>query len=211
MDLTAPYAIICPSLDGPVLEVLAHTTRPLSGREVARLSRRGSERGVRLTLHRLADQGLVTTLEAGRGSFYTLNRDHLGAPLVEQLMHLRSDLIVRLRETIEGWLIKPSHVSLFGSAARGDGNALSDVDLLLVRRSEVASEDSGWRDQLNGLAADVHRWTGNNASLVEVSSDQLLATLRREEAIVSSLRSDAIVLFGSEFYALASQLNGGPL
>jgi len=65
--VSQPYAAICSSLEGPVLDlegpvldVLAHTTRPLTGREIARLARRGSERGVRLVLHRLVDHGLVS-------------------------------------------------------------------------------------------------------------------------------------------------------
>jgi hypothetical protein len=52
------------------------TTHPLTGREIARLASRGSERGVRLVLHRPAAQGLVTTWEAGSASLYLLNREH---------------------------------------------------------------------------------------------------------------------------------------
>ena len=34
MDLGRPYTVICPTVEGPVLDVLAHTTRPLTGREI---------------------------------------------------------------------------------------------------------------------------------------------------------------------------------
>ncbi len=77
--MSQPYAAICPSLEGPVLDVLAHTTRPLTGHEIARLARRGSEHGVRLVLHRLVDHGLVSAQEVGAATLYVLNREHVAA------------------------------------------------------------------------------------------------------------------------------------
>jgi hypothetical protein len=57
-------AVIGAGLEGEVLSVLAGTSKPLTGREVARLARRGSDRGLRLALNRLAEQGIVDTLAA---------------------------------------------------------------------------------------------------------------------------------------------------
>jgi predicted transcriptional regulator len=128
MDLSRPYTVICPTLEGPVLDVLAHTTRPLTGREIARLASRGSERGVRLVLHRLVTQGLVTAREAGSASLFVLNREHVAAGIVEDLVRLRAELIERIGGEVEGWSSRPVHVSVFGSAARADGHMESDID-----------------------------------------------------------------------------------
>lgn len=204
MDLGQPYTAVCPSLEGPVLDVLAHTTRPLTGREVARVARRGSERGVRLVLHRLTAQGLVTAQEAGAASLFVLNRDHVAARVVEGLMRLRADLIDRIRAEIDGWADQPVHASVFGSLARGDGHPDSDIDLLIVRPDSVAEDDARWREQLHLLAEKVHLWSGNHASLHELSPAQLRAAVRRKEPIVASLSEQSIAVAGSDFADLIS-------
>jgi predicted nucleotidyltransferase len=204
MDLSRPYTVICPTLEGPVLDVLAHTTHPLTGREIARLASRGSERGVRLVLHRLAAQGLVTTWEAGSASLFLLNREHIAAGIVENLLQLRTELIERIRGEVDGWSSRPVHVSLFGSAARADGHIESDIDLMIVRPEDLAEDDPRWREQLHRLAERIQRWSGNHASLHEVTPKGLKAALRRKESIIASLREDSIVLAGPEIADLLS-------
>lgn len=204
MDLSRPYTVICPSLEGPVLDVLAHTTRPLTGREVARLASRGSERGVRLVLHRLVANGLVRAQEAGSASLFVLNREHVAAGIVEGLMRLRTELIDRIRREVEGWSSQPVHVSVFGSAARADGHTESDIDLLIVRPEDLAEDDPQWGEQLHGLAERIERWSGNHASLHEISPKGLKAAQRRGEPIVASLRNTSIVLAGPAFADLVA-------
>src|SRR3954447_3212721 len=122
MDVAHPYAAVTGGgLEGEVLAVLAGTTKPLTGRQVARLARRGSDRGIRLALQRLAVQGLVDTLDAPPAVLYTLNREHIAAPVALALVELRGALLARLRDAIGSWQVAPLHASLFGSAARGDG------------------------------------------------------------------------------------------
>lgn len=111
-------------------------------------------------LDRLVEEGLVHRAEAGRSFLYTLNREHLLAPAVEVMAEARWKLVESLRELIGGWESPTFHASLFGSAARGDGNSTSDIDLLVVRRTEIDSEDGAWSRQLDELADQVWRWTG---------------------------------------------------
>jgi predicted nucleotidyltransferase len=204
MDLSLPYTVICPTLEGPVLDVLAHTTHPLTGREIARLASRGSERGVRLVLHRLVAQGLVIAREAGSASLFVLNREHVAAGIVEGLLRLRAELIERIRREVEGWSSQPVHASVFGSAARADGHAESDIDLLIVRPEDLTEDDPRWREQLHRLAEQVERWSGNHASLHEITPKGLKAALRRGEPVVASLREDSVVVAGPEFADLVA-------
>jgi predicted nucleotidyltransferase len=204
MDLSRPYTVICPTLEGPVLDVLAHTTHPLTGREIARLASRGSERGVRLVLHRLVAQGLVTAREAGSASLFVLNREHVAAGIVEGLVRLRAELIERIRGEVEGWSSRPVHVSVFGSAARADGRMESDIDLLIVRPEDLTEDDPQWREQLHRLAERIERWSGNHASLHEVSTKGLEAAVRRGEPVIASLRDASIVLAGPEIADLVA-------
>ena len=118
MDLSRPWALIRSPIDMEVLLVLLGTTRPLTGREAARLVRAGSQPAVNAALRRLAEEGLVRAEEAGNAYLYTFNREHLGAEAVELLADIRRGLERRLRAEIGEWGISPAHVSVFGSAAR---------------------------------------------------------------------------------------------
>src|SRR4051794_459560 len=101
MDVARPYAAVIGSgLEGEVLSVLAKTTRPLTGRQIARLADRGSDRGLRLALNRLGAQGIVDTMDAPPAVLYSFNRDHIAAPLAIALVDLRSALFDRLRGAI---------------------------------------------------------------------------------------------------------------
>ncbi len=196
MDLSRPWALIRSPIDMEVMLVLRGTTRPLTGREVARLVRTGSQPAVNAALRRLAEEGLARAEEAGNAFLYTLNRQHLGAPAVELLAGIRSELERRLRAEIAGWTVAPAHVSIFGSAARGDGDTRSDIDIFVVRPAGVAEDDPGWREQLDRLSDHVHDWTGNRAALSEVSAADVRRLRRERPPVVEELRRDAITLAG---------------
>jgi DNA-binding transcriptional ArsR family regulator len=194
MDLSEPWAAVCPTLDGPVLAALAGTSRPLAAREVARLVRRGSWGGVRKVLVRLAHHGVVSMQEAGNVTLYSLNRRHLAAPAVDLLVGLREELVRRLSEAITSWSVPAVHASLFGSAARGDGGVTSDIDLFVVRPRSVDQDDATWRAQVDQLAVDVLAWTGNHAGISEVGEGEI-RTVRRSNA-GQSIRTEGITLAG---------------
>jgi predicted nucleotidyltransferase/predicted transcriptional regulator len=205
MDVSKPFVSISPGVDADVLAVLAGSTQPRSGRELARRAER-SNTGVRHVLDRLVEHGLVSREEVGRTFLYRLNRDHLLAPTVEQMVDVRAALVHRLRDAIGAWEIPPLHASMFGSAARGDGDARSDIDLLIVRPAEVDSDDAGWRGQIDGLADRVRRWTGNHAGIAEVSEPELPRLREDRPPVVEEVRKDAVDLFGESTRKLLGRL-----
>jgi predicted nucleotidyltransferase len=196
LDVAFPHSAISPTLEGDVLIALAGTTRPLTGREVARLARRGAPAAVSVALNRLVEQGLVLREEAGRAFLHRLNRDHLAAPAVLVLAGLRTALLERLRAEIGGWELQPVSAAMFGSAARGDGDTASDIDLLLVRPSQVDEADELWRTQLSQLADHVHAWTGNHASLVELTEADLPGQIATGPPALEEIQAQAIALAG---------------
>ncbi len=204
MDVARPYTALCPTLDSGVLSVLAGTSRPLTGREVARLLGRPSHSGVLDVLNRLTEHGVVDRQEAGRAFLFTLNREHLAAPAVDVLSGMRVELLDRLHKAIEGWKVAPVHVSMFGSTARGEGDIHSDIDLFIVRPKAVPEEDARWRAQLDGLAGQVQRWTGNGAGIAEVWETETKRLRTDAPPIVEELRADAITIAGPD----AQQLLG---
>jgi predicted nucleotidyltransferase len=209
VDVSRPIAAVVPTLDGPVLEVLARTTRPLTGRQIHRLAGTGSEAGVRKVLTRLSTHGLVHVTEAGQAFLYTLNRAHLAAPAVEALAGLRATFLARLRNDLAAWPLAPVHVSLFGSAARADGNTHSDIDLLLIRPKELDVDDPRWHDQVSALAEHVQDWTGNHAQIYELDEAELATHVHAGEAIVADWRRDAITLYGPDLTRLLRRLPSG--
>jgi predicted nucleotidyltransferase len=202
MNVSRPYSSVCPTLDGEVLQVLAGTTRLMTGREVARLTGRSSHSGVLDVLDRLTEHGLVTRVELNRAFLFSLNREHLAAPAVDTLMGMRTELVNRIRRTAEAWEVHPTHLSLFGSAARGDGDTQSDIDLFVVRPRDVNADNSGWRTQLDELSSQIERWTGNHASINEVAEIDIAQLREQERPIVAALRADAIGLGGCELERL---------
>jgi predicted nucleotidyltransferase len=198
VDLTHPIHVLVPTLDGPVLEVLARTTRPLTGREVQRLARKGSPSGVRLALSRLTDQGIVHAEHRSTAVFYVANRDHLAWPAVETLTNLRRALLQRLRTELESWHPTPNHASLFGSAARGDGDASSDIDILLIRPDELAEDDSPWADQVDRLRHHVVIWTGNRCQAFELDRHRLAEHVQAHDPLIDAWLRDAIPLAGPD-------------
>lgn len=206
MNFSRPFSVITPTLDGDVLAVLAGTTRPLTGRQVAQLSAQGSPDGVRKALARLVGQGIVHVDEAGSALLYTLNRDHVAAPAVLALADLRAELRRRIAEEVARWPLSPVHLSLFGSVARGEARATSDIDLLVVHADDVDTEEPIWRQQLEQLRQHVRQWAGNPVGYIELSVSQLAQTIRDREAIVAEWRHDAITLAGAPLPDLLREL-----
>ena len=206
MDWSRPQSVLLPRIEGAVIAVLAGTTRPLSGREVARIAGT-SVNGAWRALRRFVEHGLVIEQEAGSGAalLYTLNRSHLAADAVFVLANLRDRFLQRVNEALGEWSAQPVHASIFGSAARGDGNTASDVDFFLVRSDGIAEDDEVWRAQINQLAEDVRRWTGNHAGIVEASRSDLRRLARERPPIIEDLERDSITLLGAPVAELLGQ------
>lgn len=191
MDVATPYADLMPGLEGPVLEVLAGTTRPMTGREIQRLARRGAVSGVAATLDRLVTSGLVLAAPAGRAILYRANRDHLAWPMVEAAVGLRVSLLQHLAAAVGAWTVRPQQARLFGSAARGDGGVESDIDLLLVREGAASEE---WERQVEGLITQIRAWTGNDAQVIDVDSRRWRRMVKEADPLVDSVNADGIDL-----------------
>lgn len=195
MDLSKPYSGMSPGVEGDVLVVLAGSTPPRTGREVARLAGR-SKTGVQAVLDRLAEEGLVHQEQAGRAHVYALNREHILGPAVELMAGARTDLFRRLRDAVGAWKIAPEHASVFGSAARGDGDRASDIDLFVVRPRDLDSADKEWRRQIDEIVRSIRDWTGNHAAISEVSVTEVDGLVRGNAPIVEALKVDAVELAG---------------
>jgi len=185
VDVSRPIRSVVPSLDGPVLEVLAFTTAPLTLAEVHRQAG-GSKSGVRQVLRRLVGDGLVHDVPGG----YVLNRDHVAAGAVELLANLHGELAGRIRAEVERWPGTVDLVGLFGSAARRDGDSSSDIDLLVV------SDAAALPDLVDHLSERIRAWTGNPAQVLGISRADVRRLRRTKEPIVTGWDRDLVVIAG---------------
>lgn len=195
MDFRRPLSVVAPTLDGDVLGVLAGADEEFTGRGIHRVLGHGSEHGVRKAADRLVEQGIVTRRQAGQAKLYSLNRSHLAAPYVEGLGSLRSQLIERLKETVGAWKKPAAVVLLFGSVARGEAGAESDLDLLVVRRLDTKEELPRWRDQLAVLEREATIWTGNEARVIEYAKRDLADPGVR--SVVEGALDEGIAIYGT--------------
>ncbi len=196
---------------------------------------RGSEVGVRRSLARLVEQGIVQATEMGRNRVHELNRDHVAAPVAVLLAGLRLELWKRLRGSLAAWKPRPLYACAFGSAARGDGDSQSDIDLLLVhapfpgdsdprRRSSALGrqlagaaaefltvqlterEVARWRGQVDELHHRIRSWTGNPLQAVQMSSYEWTDHKRRRSSLYLEISRDAIQVAGETSEPLATFL-----
>lgn len=206
MDFSTPISAAIPSLDGPVLQVLARADRALSGRQVHAGAGTGSVAGVRLVLQRLASTGLVHVDEAGSSLLYRLNRKHLAAPAIELLSDLRATFAATLSADLAAWRIPPIHASLYGAAARGEGDLTSDVSLLLVRPDEVAPDNLLWDEQVSRLMTAIVDLTGNPVDVCEISLNDLAVHLFTRDPILDEWCNTPVPLRGTSLTNLIAQL-----
>jgi len=140
------------------------------------------------------------------------------------LANLRLELWNRFRKTLGAWNPKPVYGCVFGSAARGDGDAESDIDLLLVHAPLPGEKDprrrSGGLDAVAGFAAEfataqltdrqlarwqrqvdqlrglVRGWTGNPLQVLEMSTFLWAEQQRRRSALFVEISLDAVEVVG---------------
>lgn len=189
MLLQRPFAAVTPTLDGPVLQVLAGADSRFSVSQVTALVGDASSAGVRKALNRLVDQGLVKREGDGVAYLYQLNRDHLLAGPVLEIARAWETLRERAAAHASTWVVAPRLLALFGSSARGKMHPDSDLDVLAVGDEP----DDRWLDDLGRLCEEMTAWTGNDARPLVLTPEELASD---HEPVVAEIGRDARVLFG---------------
>lgn len=194
MRTQSPFAVVTPTLDGRVLDVLAGAEAGFTPGGLARLLTGASVEGVRKVLKRLAAQGIVTVEQSGNAHLFSLNREHIAAPAVLHLAGLRSILLERARSAVSGWTPVPVYGALFGSAARGTMRTDSDIDLFLVR--DAGADVTMWEEQTHELADAMSRWTGNDTRVLEMSTAEVADAAKADDGILHSIAAEGLTIVG---------------
>ncbi len=195
MDYTRPVQALIPGAQGQILGVLAETTTHLNLTTISQLAGVSLAQTSRV-LPELVHLGLVERVEAPPSALFRLKDENLAGRLVRSMTDLR---YLALREIGDcSALQKPSPelVIVFGSFARGEADAGSDVDLVIVRPADIHDYDSAWAESIVSLNQDLSRAIGNPVNILEVGANDLERRLKSRSDLWKSIRAEGIVVYG---------------
>lgn len=195
MRLQHPFEIITPTLDGDVLMVLAGGEDWFGVSTINDLIPQRSDEGIRKTLKRLVSVGIAEELTAGRSHLYRLNREHLGAELIIHLASLKHTFLSQIHAVISSWEIKPIFVALFGSAARGEMETGSDIDLFVIQPN--GTSDSLWERHVTGLAEQATKWIGSDVRPL-VYTESEISQSAGTQTVLDDIADEGIPVFGTQ-------------
>lgn len=152
---------------------------------------------VRAAVRRLLALEILTSAGAGRSLLYTLRRDH---PLADALVALfraereQADLLFRtLRESAKRMRPAPLAIWLYGSVARGEDDAASDVDIALVSADPHPSvQADAFREAIANALPDRAR----RVAVAGLALKDVRRLARARGKFWRELERDAVVLFG---------------
>jgi predicted nucleotidyltransferase len=188
MQFGEPFGGLLPGARGAVLAALLRTGAPLTGRQVYGLIRdQCSLWSVQQALTSLVGLGVVTSQEVGRATVHAINENHYAIQPLRELL----DPFAALRDTVQRTVGSSAEaVILFGSVARGEATADSDVDLVVL-----AAPDWDGRSELEDA---VRARLGNDCDVLVFTPDQFSRHASTgDEPVVAQILADGVALVGS--------------
>lgn len=187
MDHARPIPSLFPGARGAVLDVLTRVHRGMTIRQLADragVSHPQASRHV-ADLERL---GIVRREHVGRSHVITLT-DTLAAGLLRGMTGLRQDVIRTMQRVATSIEPRPVAITLFGSFARGDDDADSDIDVLVV--VDDAMPEGAIDVSLTEWCGRITEITGNSVAEIVVTRSSL-ATMDR--ALRDAIERDGILI-----------------
>jgi predicted nucleotidyltransferase len=199
MDFARPVEALIPGAPGRLMGALARVETELSVSTLAMVAGVGRTRASAV-LKELAELGVISRRQVGPTVLVRLERANAAGQLVARLAGLRDQVIEELRELARDLDPQPLSLTLFGSLARGNAGASSDVDILAVR--PVGGEGERWAAALTQFSSRTRVITGNRVQILDYD----LSDLRRRYAgradaagasFWQSVAEDALTLAGA--------------
>ena len=203
VDYSRPVEAVIPGATGRLLAALARVEAEVPVSILASIAGVGRTRASGI-IGELSDLGIVECREVGRTVLVSLARHSVAGELIDRLAHLGSEVIARLRALASELEPAPETLLVFGSFARGEADANSDLDILAVR--SPAADPDKWAAALSVFAEQARELAGGPVQVLDYDLDGLRrkagpkAKVGRE--FWNAVRRDAIVLTGSQLYDL---------
>lgn len=181
-----------------VLRALIQLDSVVSGSEAQRLARVRSAESMWAVLNELTELGIISREEMRGSHLYRVNREHELSGALAALFEAEAVRFSRLRDGLQvilaeaGLMDAVCSVLLYGSNARGEATARSDVDLLVVTDVEGRVRDvreallygaASLQERL-GLRISPYVLTRGRAEERHREGDPLLRTIAEEGQLV---------------------------
>jgi len=202
MDFVRPIEAVIPGVQGRVLAVLAETTAELNLRTVARLSGVGLAQVSRV-LPGLVELGLIERREAPPSSLFRLVPEHVASGPLIALVRSRDGVIEEMRRVAAVLPVRPASVIVFGSFARGEADAGSDIDAVFVRPGGIDESDDAWADSVEHWRSRIRQVSGNSVDVLEVGFGEISARLSSRRPVWRDIHRDGLVVHGRSLTELA--------
>ncbi|MEK6649165.1 MAG: nucleotidyltransferase domain-containing protein [Actinomycetota bacterium] len=195
--LDRPLALFYDATRARVLDALLSSSEAMSGRQIARQTNL-SPTTANGALAELENRGFVRSRPHGRANLWSLQGDN---KLVQQIR-----MFARVQDEIAGEVVadalgsEPISITLFGSTARGESGANSDVDLLIV--SKDRQQDLLFRRRAFVAEKALHQIIGRPVEVTVVRKDTLSSD--KISGFVRAVMKDGRTLRGSSIEKLVS-------
>lgn len=193
MIINKPHAGLLSDSMAAVLRTLAWSSRGRSGRALASECPGVSVAQVNNMIRRLEQLGIVRSESVPPAKRYFLNREHiLTKPLLE-IAAGKWEAIKLLEQLFSGFPGLDS-VILFGSVARGDDTAESDVDVLLL--FDYDTDDQIDHATLSELCYQYWSRTGNELNYIANIMSEVTPNLIASSGFLQNVLNEGQVIMG---------------
>lgn len=185
MNFGEPFGGLIPGARGAVLAVLLRTGASLTGRRIHALVDGHSLGAVQQALRDLERIGVITTESVGRANVHRINEAHEAIAPLRSLASPIAMLTRVVREAAPG----VEALIVFGSVARGEAHADSDIDLVVIAPKT-------W-DARTELQRAVQERLGNPCDVLHLTREDLARSPEDREPVVAEILRDGLALVGA--------------
>lgn len=178
-----------------VLRAIQDSAQGRSGREIARLSSM-NHRSCLKALTELEDLRIVERQRGGRDHLFTLNRKHmLVAEAIIPLLRQEREFVGAFEAFLKKQLKRNAvSVFLFGSVARREETAGSDVDVCIIVQSKVGKTTS--QDVVHGMAPEALSRFGARLSPVIFTLEEFIRGATKGQSPITDIIRDGRLVCG---------------
>lgn len=206
MDFRYPIQSVIPGAQGKVLAALIGTTGELNLRTVARLADVSIAQASRV-LPDLVELGMIKRREIPPSSLFRIVPEHVATRVLLDLASARRNVMTAMGRLADTFNPAPMSVIIFGSFARGDDDAKSDIDVVVVRPTDIVAEDGAWLDAVEQWKAEVEQLAGSTVEIIDIDAGDIAIKLKGKTQLWRDVRRDGQVLFGRELDQLAGPVD----
>jgi predicted nucleotidyltransferase len=146
---------------------------------------------IKRELDKLSDVGLITAKKQGNQIHYQANDHHPIFQELKSMIKKSFGVVGILTEALEDILLGVEYAFVYGSVAKGEEHAASDIDVLLV------SEDLSYTELMEALGL-AEQQLGRSINPTLLSSRELTDRIDQKQSFITSILSQDVLWLKGE-------------